>query len=61
MLQNENNQLKISNNHYQIVNQSLENKLEFSKKELQNLRERIEELNNEKTSLLNRIAGIDPN
>jgi len=43
------------------VNQSLENKLEFSKKELQNLRERIEELNNEKTSLLNRIAGIDPN
>jgi len=61
VLQNENNQLKISNNHYQIVNQSLENKLEFSKKELQNLRERIEELNNEKTSLLNRIAGIDPN
>ena len=36
-----------------MVNQSLENKLEFSKKELQNLRERIEELKNEKTLLLN--------
>jgi hypothetical protein len=36
-----------------MVNQSLENKLEFSKKELQNLRERIEELENEKTLLLN--------
>jgi phage shock protein A len=44
-----------------MVIQSLENKLEFSKKELQNLRERIEELKNEKISLLNRIAGIDPN
>ena len=44
-----------------MVNQSLENKLEFSKKELQNLRERIEELKDEKTSLLNIIAGIDPN
>ena len=44
-----------------MVNQSLENKLEFSKKELQNLKERIEELKNEKTSLLNIIAGIDPN
>lgn len=44
-----------------MVNQSLENKFEFSKKELQNLKERIEELKNEKTSLLNRIAGIDPN
>jgi phage shock protein A len=43
-----------------MVNQSLENKLEFSKKELQNLRERIEELKNEKESLINRIAGIDP-
>jgi hypothetical protein len=36
-----------------MVNQSLENKLEFSKKELQNLRERIEELKNEKILLLN--------
>jgi phage shock protein A len=44
-----------------MVNQSLENKLEFSKKELQNLRERIEELKNEKESLINRISGIDPN
>ena len=44
-----------------MVKQSLENKFEFCKKELQNLKERIEELKNEKTSLLNRIAGIDPN